>query len=74
MPTIITQTGSLEKDEVFVPKKIGHKSNSPRSLLKEYLDVPLVRLIMVTMRPLIGWPLYLAINASGRSYDRWVCV
>ena len=71
--SLAAQTGSLEKDEVFVPKKIGHKSNSLRSLLKDYQDVPLLRLIMVVMRPLIGWPLYLTINASGRRYNGWVC-
>ncbi len=69
-----SNTGSMEKDEVFVPVKVG-KSNDVGIVqtLKEYQDVPLLRLIKVVMRPIIGWPLYLMINASGRPYPRWVC-
>lgn len=72
-----SNTGSMEKDEVFVPVKVGQKQPGDDvglvHVIKEYQDVPLLRLIKVVMRPIIGWPLYLMVNASGRPYPRWVC-
>nr|AGX28132.1 omega-6 fatty acid desaturase FAD2-2A [Exocarpos cupressiformis] len=60
-------TGSLDRDEVFVPKpksRIGwhsmHLSNSTPG-----------RAFSLLSTLVLGWPLYLAFNVSGRDYDRF---
>ncbi|CDP11063.1 unnamed protein product [Coffea canephora] len=61
-------TASLEHDEVFVPK--------PKSKIEwyyKYLSNPPGRAITLMITLALGWPLYLAINASGRQYDRFAC-
>ncbi|KAK4776164.1 hypothetical protein SAY87_024125 [Trapa incisa] len=63
-----SNTGSLEKDEVFVPKQ---KSNM--KWFSKYLNNPLGRLITLTITLTLGWPLYLMFNVSGRPYDRFAC-
>ncbi|XP_042481415.1 delta(12)-fatty-acid desaturase FAD2-like [Macadamia integrifolia] len=63
-----SNTGSLERDEVFVPK--------PKSSLawySKYLNNPLGRVLSLTITLTLGWPLYLAFNVSGRHYDRFAC-
>nr|GME04413.1 delta(12)-acyl-lipid-desaturase-like [Ipomoea batatas] len=63
-----SNTGSLERDEVFVPK--------PKSKVRwfsKYLNNPPGRLITMTITLTLGWPLYLAFNVSGRHYDRFAC-
>ncbi|XP_027063286.1 delta(12)-acyl-lipid-desaturase-like [Coffea arabica] len=60
--------GSIEHDEVFVPK--------PKSEIEwyyKYLNNPPGRVITLAITLVLGWPLYLAINASGRQYDRFAC-
>ncbi|XP_055818980.1 delta(12)-fatty-acid desaturase FAD2-like [Solanum dulcamara] len=63
-----SNTGSLERDEVFVPK--------PKSQLgwySKYLNNPPGRVLSLTITLTLGWPLYLAFNVSGRHYDRFAC-
>lgn len=63
-----SNTGSLERDEVFVPK--------PKSAMQWYLKYfnnPPGRALTVSATLLLGWPLYLAFNVSGRTYDRFAC-
>nr|GME04356.1 delta(12)-acyl-lipid-desaturase-like [Ipomoea batatas] len=63
-----SNTGSLERDEVFVPKP-----KSKVSWFSKYLNNPPGRLITMTITLTLGWPLYLAFNVSGRHYDRFAC-
>ena len=63
-----SNTGNLERDEVFVPKP---KSQMP--WYSKYLNNPLGRLLTLTISLTLGWPLYLAFNVSGRKYDRFAC-
>ncbi|XP_034915825.1 delta(12)-acyl-lipid-desaturase [Populus alba] len=63
-----SNTGSLERDEVFVPK--------PKSRIawySKYLNNPPGRALSLGVTLLLGWPLYLAFNVSGRPYDRFAC-
>jgi len=58
-----SNTGSVAKDEVFVP-------------CKDESEVVLMRYTWYTMgavavQQLLGWPMYLFFNASGREYSRW---
>jgi len=61
-----SNTGSVDKDEVFVPK---HKSEA----LEEYQfkETGLVRLATILVTLTLGWPMYLFFNASGRKYERF---
>ncbi|WCJ32411.1 Delta(12)-fatty-acid desaturase [Euphorbia peplus] len=63
-----SNTGSMERDEVFVPKP---KSRIP--WYSKYLNNPPGRALSLAATLLIGWPLYLAFNVSGRPYDRLAC-
>ncbi|KAI4365444.1 hypothetical protein MLD38_021428 [Melastoma candidum] len=63
-----SNTGSLERDEVFVPKE---KSKMP--WFSKYLNNPLGRFITLTITLTLGWPMYLLFNVSGRPYDRFAC-
>lgn len=56
-------TGSLERDEVFVPKP---KSKIP--WYNKYLNNPPARVLTLLITLIFGWPLYLAFNVSGRPY------
>lgn len=63
-----SNTGSLERDEVFVPK--------PKNELKwtsNVLSNPPGRLLTIGITLTLGWPLYLAFNVSGRKYPRFAC-
>lgn len=63
-----SNTGSLERDEVFVPR--------PKSALpwfSKYLSNPPGRCIVLFVSLTMGWPLYLAFNLSGRPYPRFAC-
>ncbi|KAJ4868647.1 hypothetical protein Rs2_49807 [Raphanus sativus] len=60
-----SNTGSLDRDEVFVPKK-----KSDIKWFSKYLcNNPLGRTVMLTVQFTLGWPLYLAFNVSGRPYN-----
>ncbi|XP_062119628.1 delta(12)-fatty-acid desaturase FAD2-like [Humulus lupulus] len=63
-----SNTGSLERDEVFVPKK-----KSAMKWYSKYLNNPPGRFLTLTITLTMGWPLYLAFNVSGRPYDRFAC-
>ncbi|XP_042450429.1 delta(12)-fatty-acid desaturase FAD2-like [Zingiber officinale] len=63
-----SNTGSLERDEVFVPKQ-----KASLSWFTAYLNNPLGRLITLAVTLTLGWPLYLAFNVSGRPYPRFAC-
>lgn len=63
-----SNTGSLDRDEVFVPKK-----KTGIRWYSKYLNNPLGRVITLTITLVLGWPLYLAFNVSGRHYDRFAC-
>ncbi|XP_010520035.1 PREDICTED: delta(12)-fatty-acid desaturase isoform X2 [Tarenaya hassleriana] len=63
-----SNTGSLEKDEVFVPKQ-----KSDIGWYSKYLNNPLGRVMTLTVQLVLGWPLYLMFNVSGRPYDRFAC-
>ncbi|MBA0729816.1 hypothetical protein Goshw_021895 [Gossypium schwendimanii] len=63
-----SNTGSLERDEVFVPKK--------RSSIRwwaKYLNNPPGRFVTITIQLTLGWPLYLAFNVAGRPYEGFAC-
>lgn len=63
-----SNTGSIERDEVFVPKK--------RSSIRwwaKYLNNPPGRFVTITMQLTLGWPLYLAFNVAGRPYEGFAC-
>lgn len=63
-----SNTGSLERDEVFVPKP-----KSELSWYSKYLNNPPGRFLTLVATLTLGWPLYLAFNVSGRKYDRFAC-
>ncbi|GAB2218342.1 hypothetical protein Droror1_Dr00001562 [Drosera rotundifolia] len=63
-----SNTGSLDRDEVFVPKP---KSQMP--WFSKYLNNPVGRLGTLAITLTLGWPLYLLFNVSGRPYDRFAC-
>ncbi|KAJ4840391.1 Delta(12) fatty acid desaturase [Turnera subulata] len=63
-----SNTGSMERDEVFVPKP-----KSRVSWFSRYLNNPPGRAIVLAVQLILGWPLYLAFNVSGRPYDRFAC-
>ncbi|KAK9265551.1 hypothetical protein L1049_021614 [Liquidambar formosana] len=63
-----SNTGSLERDEVFVPKQ---KSSIP--WFSKYFNNPPGRVLTLTVTLTLGWPLYLAFNVSGRHYERFAC-
>nr|XP_043636244.1 omega-6 fatty acid desaturase, endoplasmic reticulum-like [Erigeron canadensis] len=56
-------TGSMEYDEVWVPKRKAD------TFFSEVLNNPLGNLILMWLRLVIGIPLYFTINTTGRKYD-----
>ena len=60
-----SNTGSVEKDEVFVPQKKEEFGGISR-----YLQHPPGRLLSIIVTLTLGWPLYLIFNVSGRKYER----
>ncbi|XP_057982527.1 delta(12)-fatty-acid desaturase FAD2-like [Malania oleifera] len=61
-----SNTASLDSDETFVPKL---KPELP--WYHTYLNHPPGRILTISATLVLGWPLYLACNASGRPYDRF---
>ncbi|KAM7270284.1 hypothetical protein ACFE04_029498 [Oxalis oulophora] len=60
--------GSLDKDEVFVPRQ-----KSGLKWFSKYLNNTLGRVVTLSVTLTLGWPLYLAFNASGRDYNKFAC-
>jgi hypothetical protein len=68
--------GSVDRDEVFVPKKkneIVVAAGGGWGVTK-YLQHPLGRILMITLMLLLGWSLYLIYNVSGRKCPRRIYV
>ncbi|KAL9233124.1 hypothetical protein vseg_008158 [Gypsophila vaccaria] len=63
-----SNTGSMEKDEVFVPK-----TKEDLSWFSKYLNNPPGRFATLLVTLTLGWPLYLVFNVSGRKYERFAC-
>ncbi|VVA24903.1 PREDICTED: omega-6 [Prunus dulcis] len=63
-----SNTGSIERDEVFVPKQ-----KSAIGWYSKYLNNPPGRFLTLTIQLTLGWPLYLAFNVSGRHYEGFAC-
>ncbi|KAJ1982211.1 hypothetical protein H4R35_000382 [Dimargaris xerosporica] len=66
-------TNHMAKDEVFVPKtrqqmKVSPSAPAIPSFMSAIDDTPLYTLYRVVGMSLVGWPLYLFINASGPKY------
>lgn len=61
-----SNTGSMERDEVFVPK-----TRERAVLTGRLLNNPLGRIVFIVITLTLGWPFYLLLNASGRPYDRF---
>ncbi|KAI3801389.1 hypothetical protein L1987_29494 [Smallanthus sonchifolius] len=59
-------TGSLEHDEVYVPK-----TRSKLDASAFYLDNPVGRILTLLVKLTLGWYIYLSINAAGRPYDKF---
>ncbi|GAA5942405.1 uncharacterized protein JCM15063_006235 [Sporobolomyces koalae] len=79
-------TGHMDRDQVFVPRLLSQrrpdeqKQNDEKRThfrdgveLEELLeDAPLYKLVTLVGQQLLGWPLYLIMNASGqKSYPAW---
>ncbi|VAI48731.1 unnamed protein product [Triticum turgidum subsp. durum] len=64
-----SNTGSLERDEVFVPR--------PKEALPWYTpyihDNPVVRVVLIMVQLTLGWYMYLSLNTWGRPYPRFAC-
>ncbi|KAJ3696595.1 hypothetical protein LUZ61_000300 [Rhynchospora tenuis] len=64
-----SNTSSLDRDEVFVPKQ---KFDLP--LYSKYIyNNPLGRLLSITIQLALGWTLYMILNVSGRQYSCFAC-
>ncbi|XP_073043085.1 delta(12)-fatty-acid desaturase FAD2-like [Primulina eburnea] len=63
-----SNTGSLDRDEVFVPKVKSSLKGSAK-----YLNNPPGRVLTLIIQLTVGWPLYLLFNVSGRPYDQFAC-
>ncbi|CAH1439563.1 unnamed protein product [Lactuca virosa] len=59
-------TGSLQHDEVYVPKTKSKLASS-----SFYLDNPIGRSLTLLVKLTLGWYIYLTINAAGRPYDKF---
>ncbi|MFQ6651174.1 hypothetical protein Gotur_023491 [Gossypium turneri] len=60
-----SNTGSMKRDEVFVPKP-----KSKLSCFAKYLNNPPGQVLSLVVTLTLGWLMYLAFNISGRYYDR----
>lgn len=64
-----SNTGSLERDEVFVPRPKNEMSKFTAKLVSN----PAGRLLVIAITLTLGWPMYLTFNVSGRKYPRFAC-
>lgn len=68
-----SNTGSLERDEVFVPAHANHdpaKAGQNPDDREDTLVNSLFRCLYIVITLTLGWPLYLFTNATGRPYPR----
>ncbi|CAN4112489.1 unnamed protein product [Withania somnifera] len=63
-----SNTNSLERDEVYVPR-----IKSKLQWFFRYSNNPLGRVLLLVGVVTMGWPLYLAFNFLGRHYERFAC-
>ncbi|CAA0812698.1 Omega-6 fatty acid desaturase- endoplasmic reticulum [Striga hermonthica] len=63
-----SNTGSLDRDEVFVPK-----TKAQIRWFARYINNPVGRTLTLVVQFTLGWPLYLMFNVSGRHYERFAC-
>ncbi|XP_055819954.1 delta(12)-fatty-acid desaturase FAD2-like [Solanum dulcamara] len=61
-------TGSLENDEVYIPRL-----KSKLRWYYKYLNNPVGRVLVLAFTLTFAWPLYLIFNISGKKYDRFAC-
>ncbi|KAJ8539319.1 hypothetical protein K7X08_013571 [Anisodus acutangulus] len=61
-------TGSLENDEVYIPRL-----ESKLRWYYKYLNNPVGRVLVLAFTLTFAWPLYLIFNISGKKYDRFAC-
>ncbi|XP_051148912.1 delta(12)-fatty-acid desaturase FAD2 [Andrographis paniculata] len=61
-----SNAGSLDRDEVFVPRV-----KSSLRWHAKYMNNAAGRMATLLLQLALGWPLYLAFNASGRPYGRF---
>ncbi|CAN1133645.1 Delta(12)-fatty-acid desaturase FAD2 [Linum perenne] len=59
-------TNSLGRDEVYIPKQ-----KSELLWHSIYLNNPPGRLLSIVFTIVLGWPLYLSFNLSGRKYEKF---
>ncbi|KAH7844800.1 hypothetical protein Vadar_031800 [Vaccinium darrowii] len=64
-----SNTASMERDEVFIPKT----KSEVRWYYKDLINNPFYKMFIVFVTLTLGWPLYLMFNISGRKYDRHAC-
>jgi omega-6 fatty acid desaturase (delta-12 desaturase) len=64
-----SNTGSLERDEVFVPRP----KNEIVKWTSNLVSNPPGRLLVIAITLTLGWPMYLTFNVSGRKYPRFAC-
>lgn len=61
-----SNTGSVDRDEVFVPTAQPEPLDEPTMW-----NHPFFRTAHIAFGVTLGWPLYLLLNIAGRPYDRW---
>ncbi|KAK9707241.1 hypothetical protein RND81_07G182800 [Saponaria officinalis] len=60
-------TGSLENEEVYVPRK----RENIQWYFSKYFNNPPGRVLTLFITLTLGWPLYLLFNVSGKKYERF---
>eukprot|EP00850_Spirogloea_muscicola_P008809 SM000048S16521 [mRNA] locus=s48:142425:144599:- [translate_table: standard] len=61
-----SNTGSTERDEVFVPPREEDLARGYKELSRN----PISRMFLIVFVLTLGWPLYLATNVTGRKYEK----
>ncbi|OEL15686.1 Fatty acid desaturase DES2 [Dichanthelium oligosanthes] len=69
-----SNTGSLDRDEVYVPRRRAELPWYSERVYGGDRDRPvarLARLALLAVQLTVGWPMYLTFNTWGRAYPRW---
>eukprot|EP00850_Spirogloea_muscicola_P008991 SM000049S16762 [mRNA] locus=s49:560970:563807:- [translate_table: standard] len=61
-----SNTGSTERDEVFVPQREEDLARGYKELSRNSIS----RMFLIVFVLTLGWPLYLATNVTGRKYEK----